>query len=64
MPLCGHGGFCTRVRGHTGAHTRSPFPGTAEWDRVRGEGAVDAAVTLLLLDFPTPPWADLIDEDE
>ena len=59
MPLCGHGGFCTRARGHCGAHTRSPFPATAAWDRDRD---VDRTLTLILLDFPTPPWADLLDD--
>jgi hypothetical protein len=57
MPLCCYGGYCTRVRDHQGAHTAFPFPSTKRFDR-----RVEDAVILLMLDFPTPPWADLLDD--
>jgi hypothetical protein len=57
MPLCRFGGYCTRVRGHTGTHTALPFPSTKRFDR-----RIEDAVTLVMLDFPAPPWADLLDD--
>jgi hypothetical protein len=64
---CGHGGYCVRAPGHAGAHTACPSARTLEWDRDREaivERHVQAAATLLALDFPTPAWADLLDDDE
>ena len=55
---------CVRVLGHAGAHTAAPSARTLDWDHGRGplqEKQIDAAVTLLLLDFETPHWADLND---
>jgi hypothetical protein len=57
MPLCCFGGYCTRVRGHTGVHTAHLSPSTEKFDR-----RMEDAVALLMLDFPAPPWADLLDE--
>lgn len=61
--VCGYGGFCLRRPGHTGAHTASAAAGTHDWDRDR-DHEVQADTTLRALDFPTPEWADLLDEDE
>ena len=55
---------CVRVLGHAGAHTAAPSARTLDWDLGRAplqEMQTDAAVSLLMLDFPTPPWADLND---
>jgi hypothetical protein len=56
--ICNHGGYCTRTLQHRGMHTATPNPGTHAWDH---EHNVNQA--LALLDFPTPHWADLNDED-
>jgi hypothetical protein len=61
---CNWGGWCVRKTGHCGAHTASPPITTREWDERREEiieRHIAAAVTLIELDFPTPPWADLLD---
>ncbi len=55
---------CVRRLGHSGCHTACPSAATLDWDHDRRpltEADVDAAVTLLALDFPSPPWADLND---
>jgi hypothetical protein len=57
VTLCGYGGFCTRAPGHKGTHTASPPPSTRNWDHDREEAErrhIETAVTLLLLDWPTP----------
>jgi len=54
--MCGYGGYCARRANHAGAHTASPPRATVRWDR-----RVEDAVALLLLDWPSPPWADLLD---
>ena len=54
--LCGHGGYCRRIPGHQGCHTAYPAPTTHKWDR-----RIHDAVTLLMLDWPAPPWADILD---
>ncbi|MEN3281214.1 MAG: hypothetical protein V7607_2354 [Solirubrobacteraceae bacterium] len=64
--LCSHGGYCIRAIGHTGCHTACPSAATLDWDHDRAPTAqhhIDAAVTLLTLDFPTPPWGDLNDSE-
>jgi hypothetical protein len=64
--VCGHGGYCQRIPGHAGVHTARPTPLANGWDRNREEIAqahIDAAVTLLALDFPSPWYADLLDEE-
>ncbi len=56
---------CVRMLGHAGAHTACPSSATLDWDhdrKVMRTEHVEAAVTLLLLDFPTPHWADLNDD--
>jgi hypothetical protein len=75
MIFCGHGGFCARVPNHAGAHTADYNPTTRAWDKRREVSfnerveraivsvkAVGDAVTLALLDLPTPYWADLNDD--
>ena len=65
---CSWGG-CVRKSGHAGAHTATPPITTREWDQ-REEKSVKylerkmvETVELLLLDFPIPPWGDLLDEE-
>jgi hypothetical protein len=55
---------CVRIPGHAGMCTACPSAATLDWDTRREEVAqahIDAAVTLLALDFPSPWWADLND---
>jgi hypothetical protein len=63
---CDHGGYCVRALGHAGCHTAAPSARTLDWDRDGREASarrhIEAAVTLFALDFPTPPWADLLDD--
>jgi len=62
--ICNHGGYCLRRLGHKGAHTAAPAACTLDWDdhyqERRNEREREAKV-LMDLDFPTPPWADLLD---
>jgi hypothetical protein len=56
---------CVRVLGHAGCCTACPSAATLDWDVNReaiAQHHIDAAVSLLALDFPSPPWADLRDE--
>lgn len=65
--LCGYGGYCVRRPGHAGAHTACPSACTLDWDHDReaiAEKHIEAATTLLALDFQTPKWADLLDDGE
>lgn len=59
--LCNYGGYCVRVVHHRGVHTAAPSAATLDWDpshtRPVQIGEIDAAVTLLMLDLPTPYWA-------
>lgn len=53
--------------GHAGCHTAAPSAATLDWDhdrKVVETQHIDTAVTLLMLDFETPWYADLRDEDE
>ena len=55
---------CVRVLGHAGVHTAAPSARTLDWDHGRAPlqaMQIAAAVSLLLLDFATPHWADLND---
>lgn len=55
---------CVRVLGHAGAHTAAPSARTLDWDHDRiplQQEQTAAAVSLLLLDFASPAWADLND---
>jgi hypothetical protein len=54
---------CVRRPGHAGVCTACPSSATLDWDTEARtiEQQIDVAVTLLALDFPTPPWADLND---
>ena len=55
---------CVRIPNHSGVCTPCPYPATLGWDHDRHviqAADVEAAVTLLLLDFETPHWADLND---
>jgi hypothetical protein len=50
--------------GHAGAHTAWPGGATLDWDNNRAAvqtEEIETAVSLLLLDLPTPSWADLND---
>lgn len=53
---------CGRKLGHRGCCTARPSAKTLDWDRGQ-EWHIAAAVDLLILDLPTPRWADLLDED-
>jgi hypothetical protein len=58
---------CVRMPGHQGCCTVAPSAATLDWDRNRetiAERHIAAAVDLLVLDFPTPGWADLLDGEE
>ena len=50
---CGFGGFCARMEGHMGAHTRSPDPSVQRWDE-RKKLLAERQWVLDYLDFPTP----------
>ncbi len=56
---------CVRIPNHGGVCTACPSAATLDWDHDREvmqeEHVADAAM-LLMLDFPTPYWADLNDE--
>ncbi|MEY2536140.1 MAG: hypothetical protein QOF29_4050 [bacterium] len=58
---CGFGGFCTRIAGHMGAHTRCPHPSVRRWDE-RKKLLADRQWVLDYLDFPTPAAGRLLDE--
>jgi hypothetical protein len=61
---CPHDG-CERISGHSGCHTSEPSEVTRAFDLDRGPGQdrrIDEAVSLLMLDFPTPREADLFDD--
>lgn len=63
MPeFCGFGGYCLRIAGHDGACTRTPLPGTRDWDERRAALMHENRV-LAELDFETPWWADLNDPE-
>jgi hypothetical protein len=53
---------CVRILGHTGAHTAAPSRATLDWDHKQAERRYNDT-TLRNLDFPTPWYADLNDED-
>ena len=58
---------CVRKPGHKGACTAAPSAATLDWDEHRTEVEerhIAAAVALLELDFETPEWADLLDDEE
>jgi hypothetical protein len=58
---------CVRMPGHQGCCTVAPSAATLDWDRNRetiAERHIAAAVDLLALDFPTPDFADLLDDEE
>lgn len=62
MTGCDRTPGCARLAGHSGVCTACPNPATLAWDRDKiPDAQIDAAVTLLALDFPAPPWADLRD---
>jgi hypothetical protein len=50
------------VKGHKGAHTAAPSGRTLDWDVHQAEKRA-ALETLKALDFETPAWADLNDEE-
>lgn len=55
---------CVRQMGHSGVCTPCPSAATLDWDHDREtvqQRHIDTAVTLWMLDFETPPWADLLD---
>jgi hypothetical protein len=55
---------CVRVLGHAGCHTACPSSATLDWDQSRvpvTTEQIEGAASLLMLDFPTPSWADLND---
>lgn len=54
---------CVRKPGHSGVCTVAPAGATLDWDEqhVDLEERIQVAVTLLTLDWPSPPWADLRD---
>ena len=55
---------CVRKPGHMGVCTACPTSATLDWDLHRTEQEekhIRAAVILLELDWPSPPWADLLD---
>ena len=57
---------CVRVLGHAGVCTACPSAATLDWDRDKetlAQKHIDSAVTLWTLDFETPWYADLNDED-
>lgn len=60
---CGYGGYCIRICGHKGVHTADPSGVTLDFDEHHRNLAKEAedAATLLMLDMPTPHWADLND---
>lgn len=65
--LCNYGGFCVRALGHAGCHTACPSSATLDWDHDKSPIAqkhIDAAVTLWALEFETPWYADLNDEED
>jgi hypothetical protein len=56
---------CVRVAGHLGVCTACPSAATLDWDHDRvaiSERHIEAACILLMLDFSTPPWANLHDD--
>lgn len=56
-----------RALGHAGAHTACPSSATLDWDHGRApiqSEQLDAAATLLMLDFETPWYADLNDPEQ
>jgi hypothetical protein len=57
---CGFGGFCARLEGHMGAHTRSPAPAVQRWDE-RKRLLTERQWVLDYLDFPTPDIGELDD---
>jgi len=66
MKKCDRVAKCARPKGHKGCCTAFPADTTLKWDqlnRTMSDEDIQAAVTLVLLDFPSPPWADLLDGD-
>lgn len=56
---------CVRQAGHSGCCTACPSAATLDWDHDKAaveQRHIDAAVTLMALDFETPWYADLNDE--
>lgn len=53
---------CVRRAGHKGACTACPSAATLDWDNHKAQAEVDVE-TLAALDFETPRWADLLDDD-
>lgn len=54
---------CVRRAGHAGACTACPSSATLDWDLYRSSLERNAEM-LRELDFPTPRWADLLDDEE
>lgn len=62
---CDRADYCARINGHAGCCTARPTAPTPGWDRSRdviAQRHIDAAVTLVTLDFPAPFFADLLDD--
>jgi hypothetical protein len=58
---CGFGGFCVRLAGHMGAHTRHPPKAVQRWDECK-KLLAERQWVLDYLDFPTPDFGVTHDE--
>jgi hypothetical protein len=55
---------CVRKPGHKGVCTAAPSAATLDWDEHYHEQRarlIEAATIIDYLDWPAPPWADLLD---
>lgn len=66
-PPCTKMSSCVRRHGHKGACTAAPSAATLDWDDHKDAITVrreHEAKVLEYLDFPSPYWADLNDEED
>lgn len=60
---CARMSSCVRLAGHAGACTACPSSATLDWDLYRSSLERNEEM-LRALDWPSPPWADLLDDEE